>query len=64
MQLGLKKQLKDFIDIYNTYKENIEKNNLELEKKLKYFEEKNLECIIFHMNKFKNMSRYYGKLIP
>ena len=57
--IKLKKQLKDFIDIYNAYKENIEKNNLELEKKLKYFEEKNLECIIFHMNKFKNMSRYY-----
>ena len=53
----LKNKLKDFIDTFNTYKENTEKNNLDLEKKLKYLEEKNIECIIYHNNKIKNLSK-------
>ena len=53
----LKNKLKNFIDIFNTYKENTERNNLSIEKKLKYLEEKNLECIIFHQQKGKNSSK-------
>jgi chromosome segregation ATPase len=53
----LKNKLKDFIDTFNTYKENTERNNLDLEKKLKYLEEKNIECIIYHNNKIKNLSK-------
>ena len=56
----LKNKLNDFIDVFNNYKESTEKNNLYLEEKLKYYEEKNLKCLIFHqMNKNKNSSRFY-----
>ena len=53
----LKNKLKNFIYILNKYKENTERNNLSIEKKLKYLEEKNLECIIFHQQKGKNSSK-------
>ena len=56
----LKNKLNDFIDIFNNYKENTEKNYLLLQKKLKYYEDKNLVCLMFHrMNKAKNSSRFY-----
>ena len=48
----LRNKLNNFIDIFNTYKENTEKNNLILESKLKNLEEKNLRCIILHHNNF------------
>ena len=48
----LRNKLNNFIDIFNTYKENTEKNNLILESKLKNLEEKNLMCIILHHNNF------------
>ena len=57
--IKLKNKLKDFIDIFNNYKENTEKNNIYLEKQLKYYEEKNLECLIYHSNIGKNSSRYF-----
>ena len=56
----LKNKLNDFLNIFNNYKESTEKNNLNLEKQLKYYEEKNLECLIFHqMKKVKNSSRNF-----
>ena len=57
--LKLKNRLNDFIDIFNNYKENTEKSNLVLEKKLKYYEDKNLECLIYHSNLGKNSSKYH-----
>ena len=54
----LRNKLNNFIDIFNTYKENTEKNNLILESKLKNLEEKNLRCIILHHNKGQNFSKY------
>ena len=48
----LRNKLNNFIDIFNTFKENTEKNNLILESKLKNLEEKNLRCIILHHNNF------------
>jgi chromosome segregation protein len=56
--IKLKNRLKDFIELFNNYKENTEKNNICLEKKLKYFEEKNMECFIYHLNIGKNSSRF------
>ena len=56
--IKLKNKLKDFIESFNNYKENAEKNNTCLEKKIKYFEEKNLECLIYHSNIGKNSSRF------
>jgi chromosome segregation ATPase len=56
--IKLKNRLKDFIESFNNYKENAEKNNTCLEKKIKYFEEKNLECLIYHSNIGKNSSRF------
>ena len=56
--IKLKNKLIDFIDIFNNYKENEEKNNLNLEKKLKYYEDKNIECLIHHINVGRNTSRY------
>jgi len=56
--IKLKNRLKDFIELFNNYKENTEKNNICLEKKLKYFEDKNLECFIYHLNIGKNSSRF------
>ena len=55
--IKLKNKLNDFINTFNNYKENTEKNNIILEKKLKYFGEKNLECIIYHLNIGKNTSK-------
>ena len=56
--IKLKNRLKDFIESFNNYKENAEKNNTCLEKKIKHFEEKNLECLIYHSNIGKNSSRF------
>ena len=56
--IKLKNKLKDFIESFNNYKENAEKNKTCLEKKIKYFEEKNLECLIYHSNIGKNSSRF------
>ena len=54
----LRNKLNNFIDIFNTYKENTEKNNLNLETKLKNLEEKNLRCIILHHNKGQSFIKY------
>ena len=56
--IKLKNRLIDFIDIFNNYKENEEKNNLDIEKKIKYFESKNIQCLIYHANMRRNKSRY------
>ena len=56
--IKLKNRLIDFIDIFNNYKENEEKNNLDIEKKIKYFESKNIQCLIYHANMRRNTSRY------
>ena len=56
--INLKNRLIDFIDIFNNYKENEEKNNLDIEKKIKYFESKNIQCLIYHANMRRNTSRY------
>ena len=57
----LKNKLNDYINIFENYQQNTEKNNLELEKKLKYYDEKNLECILYHnyiVMKGRNMSKH------
>ena len=50
----LKNKLNNFIQIFNTYKENY----LNLERNLKNLNEKNLGCIILQHNKGKNFSKY------
>jgi len=57
----LKNKLNDYINSFENYQQNTEKNNLELEKKLKYYDEKNLECILYHnyfVMKGRNMSKH------
>ena len=60
--IKLKNRLIDFIDIFNNYKENEEKNNLDIEKKIKYFESKNIQCLIYHANMRRNTSRYLEEI--
>ena len=57
--IKLKNKLKNFIEIFDNYKESTEKNHIYIEKQLRFFEEKNLECLIYHSNIGKNGSRYF-----
>ena len=53
----LRKKIEDFEEQFNEYRNNITKKNMDLQNKLKIFEEKNVDCILYHCNKGNNIIR-------